>query len=317
MDTLKAGLISALLHLLSLLPLAAARWLGRLGAQLYWPIGGRSRAVTERNIALAFPELNEQQQAELARRSLMATAELAAEMGHVWLRSWDYVQSLILRVEGEEQITDCLATGRGVIVLAPHLGNWEIIGLHLGLLGDTVSLYEPPALARLGSMIERGRQRSGATLVPTDSRGLARLLRSVKQGNISGILPDQAPGDINSGENAKFMGVRCFTPTLASNMIRRTGALAVFGFAERVPGGFIVRYLPADEGIYDDDNQVSLRALNDGVERCVRHCIEQYQWEYKRFRVRPAEGPGVYDDLKKQRRSKRRATPTSTEQERG
>ena len=306
MDTLKAGLIKALLHMLALLPLSTARRLGRMAGSLYWPVGGRSRAVTQRNIDLAYPSLSADEREKLARRSILATAELAAEMGHVWLRPWDYVQSLILEVEGDQQITECLATGRGVIVLAPHLGNWEIIGLHLGLLGDTVSLYEPPAIAGLGPMIEAGRQRSGATLVPTDGRGLARLLRSVKQGNISGILPDQAPRDINSGENASFMGINCFTPTLASNMIRRTGALAVFGFAQRIPGGFTVRYLPVDEAIYDADDHTSLAALNAGVERCVEHCIEQYQWEYKRFRVRPADGPGVYDDLKKKRRRKPR-----------
>jgi KDO2-lipid IV(A) lauroyltransferase len=32
---------------------------------------------------------------------------------------------------------------------------------------------------------------------------------------------------------------------------------------------------------------VSLAALNRGVEACLRHCPEQYQWEYKRFRTRP------------------------------
>ena len=80
-------------------------------------------------------------------------------------------------------------------------------------------------------------------------------------------------------------------------MIRRTGALAVFGFAQRVQGGFILRYLPCDEEIYDEDTQVSLSALNAGVENCLRFCEEQYQWEYKRFRVRPRQGPGVYDDL--------------------
>ena len=93
------------------------------------------------------------------------------------------------------------------------------------------------------------------------------------------------------------MGQPCFTGTLASNMIRRTGALAVFGFAERVPGGFIVRYSLAEESIYDADTAISLAALNRGVEACVRQCVEQYQWEYKRFRVRPKQGPGVYDDL--------------------
>lgn len=297
MNTIKAGLIKALLWFCAVLPLAWSRALGRSLAWLYWPVGGRSRKVTQRNIELAFPDLNPAEQRDLARRSLAATGELVTEMGHIWLRSWPYVQSLITEVHGAELILDAQREGRGVIVLAPHLGNWEIIGLHLGVLGSTVSLYEPPALPSLGSMIERARQRSGATLVPTDSRGLARLLKSVKQGNISGILPDQAPPQLNAGENSPFMGVSCFTGTLASNMIRRTGALAVFGFAERVPGGFVVRYLPAEDAIYDADNSVSLAALNRGVAVCVEHCTAQYQWEYKRFRVRPRQGPGNYEGL--------------------
>lgn len=297
MNAFKAALVKALLRLCSLLPLSWARALGRGAVALYWPFGGRSRKVTERNIQLAFPQLSAQEQSRLARRSLAATGELVTEVGHVWMRPWDYVSGLILKVEGADLIADAQAQGRGVIVLAPHLGNWEVVGLHLATLGSTVSLYEPPKLAALGPVIEAARQRSGATLVPTDSRGLVKLLKSVKGGNISGILPDQAPPDLNSGENAEFFGQLCFTGTLASNMIRRTGALAVFGVAERVPGGFVLRYLPAEEDIYDADTAVSLAALNRGVEQCVRLCVEQYQWEYKRFRVRPKQGPGVYDDL--------------------
>ncbi len=290
-------MIKSLLTVCALLPLSWARALGRGVVRLYWPFGARSRKVTERNIQLAFPELRADDQRRLALRSLCATGELATEMGHVWLRSWEHVQGLIQSVEGADFIRRAQSAGRGVIVLAPHIGNWEIIGLHLGTLGSTVSLYEPPKIRSLGPMIERARQRSGATLVPTDSRGLVKLLKSVKGGDISGILPDQAPGDVNSGENAEFMGVSCFTPTLASNMIRRTGALAVFGMAERVPGGFALRYFLAEEAIYDKDNHISLAAMNRGVERCVAQCPEQYQWEYKRFRVRPRQGPGVYDDL--------------------
>ena len=253
--------------------------------------------MTERNIELAFPELTSGEQQRLAKQSLGATGELAAEMGHVWLRPWTYVQTLVKSVEGTEPILAAQAEGRGVIVLAPHIGNWEVVGLHLGTLGNIVSLYEPPKLRKLGPVIERARERTGATLVPTDSRGLVKLLRSVKGGDISGILPDQAPGEVNSGENSPFMGISCFTPTLAANMIRRTNALAVFGMAQRVPGGFALRYFLADEGIYSADNQQSLAAMNRGVERCVRYCPQQYQWEYKRFRVRPRQGAGVYDDL--------------------
>jgi KDO2-lipid IV(A) lauroyltransferase len=92
------------------------------------------------------------------------------------------------------------------------------------------------------------------------------------------------------------MGIPCFTGTLASNIIRRTGALAVFCMAQRVPGGFIIRYELAEPALYDADTAVSLAALNRGVEACLSHCVEQYQWEYKRFRVRPKWGPGFYDE---------------------
>jgi KDO2-lipid IV(A) lauroyltransferase len=294
MNTLKALLIKGLLYVCAALPLGVARALGRGAAWLYWPCNGRSRRVTERNIQLAFPELNPEQQQRLARDSLAATAELATETGHIWLRSWDYVSSLLLDIQGAELISDAQREGRGVIVLAPHVGNWEVIGLHLGTLGSTVSLYEPPKLAALGPLIERARQRSGAVLVPTDNRGLAKLLKSVKRGQISGILPDQVPAELHAGENSPFMGIPCFTGTLASSMIRRTGALAVFGLAQRVKGGFILRYQLADKELYDEDNAISLAALNRGVETCLRHCPEQYQWEYKRFRHRPPGQPDPY-----------------------
>jgi KDO2-lipid IV(A) lauroyltransferase len=295
MNTVQFYLVKCLLGLSSVLSLPAARRLGRVLAKIYWPIGGRSRKVTQCNIAAVFPELPPAQQLQLSKDSVMATAALLTEMGHVWLKPWSYVSSLILEITGEELILDAQAAGRGVILLAPHLGNWEVVGLHLGTLGNTVSLYQPPKITRLGPVIERARQASGATLVPTDSRGLAKLLRCVKGGGISAILPDQAPEDLNSGQNSPFMGIPCFTGTLASNMIRRTGALAVFGFAKRVPGGFSIHYELAENDIYAKDTAVSLDALNRGVERCVRSCVEQYQWEYKRFRVRPRDGKGMYD----------------------
>jgi KDO2-lipid IV(A) lauroyltransferase len=297
MNALKVALARALLHFCSLIPLAVARGLGRGGARLYWLLGGRARQVTARNIDLAFPDMAAAHRKELARCSLQATGELLAETGRIWLRPWPEVSTLIQEVHGAGLIADAQAAGRGVVVLVPHLGNWEILGLHLATLGNTVSLYEPPKLVGLDALIRRGRQASGATLVPTNAAGLAGLYRNLRAGGIAGILPDQVPGKASGGENASFMGVPCFTPTLAGNLVRRSGALAVFGFAQRVPGGFALRYIAAEDALYDEDTTVSLAALNLGVETCLKQCPAQYQWEYKRFRARPKQGPGHYHDL--------------------
>lgn len=294
MDALKVALVKALLRFFSTLPLAPARSLGRGAAAIYWHIGGRARDVTERNVALAFPQLEAAEQDQLARSSLAATGELMAEMGRVWLRPWSRLVPRI-NVCGDELIADALAQGRGVLVLVPHCGNWEVVGLHLAQLGPVVSLYQPPALEGLGRLISQARQSTGAKLVPTDKTGIGELLRALRAGKIAGLLPDQVPADPTAGENAPFMGVPCFTGTLAARLLQRTGALAVTGCAERIAGGFALRYRLADQAVYSEDMQQALVAINDEVESCLRGCPEQYQWEYKRFRVRPRRGPGVYD----------------------
>ena len=297
MDKFKAAIIIALLHLSALLPISVARGMGRFAVRIYWPFGGHSRKVTLKNIRSAYPELSDAEQYALARRSLFATGELIGEMGHVWLKPWSAVSGLIKEIHGAELITDALKEGRGAVMLGPHVGNWEVAGLHLATLGKIISLYEPPKIASLGPVIERARQRNSGTMIPAGSRGLAKLLKNVKSGGLAGLLPDQVPSELNSGENSLFMGIPCFTGTLASNIIRRTGALAVFGVAQRVPGGFVIRYELAEPELYDADTAVSLAALNRGVEACLSNCVEQYQWEYKRFRVRPKDGPGFYDNM--------------------
>jgi KDO2-lipid IV(A) lauroyltransferase len=290
-------LIRTLLWLASRLPLSWSRALGRLLGRLAWWIGGSPRGVTLRNIELAFGDLPAPDQRALARRSLEATGELAAEMGYIWSRSWPRVRSHILEVRGDGAVRDALSRGQGVMVLGPHLGNWEVLGLHVATLGKAVALYEPPHMKALEDMVRSARQRSGSTLVPTTPRGLTQLVRALRDGGIAGILPDQVPPVVESGENSVFMGVACFTMTLASKLLARSGARAFFGFAERIPGGYRVHYLPADEALYSDDVAESLRALNDGVERCLRHCPEQYQWEYKRFRTRPRGELDHYADI--------------------
>lgn len=286
-----------LLGICAWLPLPAARALGRVAARVAWLLSPASRRITERNVRLAFPELGPHEQRRLARDSFSATAQTACEMGHVWLRDIGHVKTLVREVSGEDAVHAALASGRGVVVLGPHLGNWEVLGLHVASLGRLVSLYEPPHMRELDGLLRSARERSGARLVPTTPRGLAALVRSVRDGQISGILPDQVPRAMTAGLNVPFMNIPCFTGTLASKVIQRSGALAVFGFAQRVKGGFHIRFLPAEEDIYSADLERSLAALNRGVEACLRHCPEQYQWEYKRFRQRPAVSPDHYRNL--------------------
>lgn len=286
-NTLQSRFIRFFLWLTSRLPIGWSRAVGRGIGHIGWALNGSYCGVTRRNLELAYPHMPADERVALAKRSVLATGETAAEMGYVWGRPWSDVKALIREVHGADAVHEALASGRGVMVLGPHLGNWEVAGLYMATLGEAVTLYEPPHMKALDDMVRQARSRSGATLVPTDKRGLARLVRSLRKGGIAAILPDQVPPVVAAGENSLFMGVPCFTATLANKLLTRSGAVAFFSFAERVDGGFRVHYLPAEEALYSEDIDTALAAMNDGVERCLGYCPEQYQWEYKRFRTRP------------------------------
>jgi len=273
------------------LPLSWARGFGRSVGALLDYLTSRWRRVAVRNLELAYPSWTSTERRTVARQSVQSTAELMAEMGRLWIHPWSDIASLI-EVEGSACITKPLASGQGVIVLGPHLGNWELLGMHVATLGDLVALYEPLALKKLDQLVYTGRQRTGGKLVPTTARGLAELVRAVRSGGITGILPDQVPREASGGLDAPFFGVECFTATLAHNLIKRSGAAAVMGAVLRTPKGFRAVYREAEPGVYSDDPQEALAAINRGVEKLIMGNERQYQWQYKRFRIQP---PGQAD----------------------
>jgi KDO2-lipid IV(A) lauroyltransferase len=282
-------------RLLAWLPLSVSRGLGRLLGRIAWLAASRMRRTTLTNLRICLPELDEAARERLARESLCQTMQALCETGAVWLWPGERSLQLIREVPGRELLDQAKAKGRGVIVMAPHLGNWELAGLYLSAcgLGPTYQLYQPPDDPALDALLFRARSRMGATMVATDNKGVAQLLRALRNGEIVGILPDQVPTEAG-GEHAPFFGHPALTMTLLTRLQQKTGAVVVTAFAERIPGGFRLHFREPDAGIYAEDPQEALAGLNRTVEELVRMAPEQYQWEYKRFRRLPAHMEPVY-----------------------
>ena len=100
------------------------------------------------------------------------------------------------------------------------------------------------------------------------------------------MLPDQVPPP-SGGEFAPFFGVPALTMTLLNRLQQKTGAAVVIGYARRVDGGFRIVFRAAASGIDSEDLGTGLAALNHCVELTALDAIEQYQWEYKRFKRQP------------------------------
>ena len=286
MKPLSTIVFPALLRGLGWLPLWLLYGLGRAVGRYNYGFRTRMARVTRRNIERCFPDWTREQQRQLEKASLRETGRLGGEIMAVWSRSLGWTHKRILRVQGLDAVKEHLARGKGLIVLAPHLGNWEVLGVYLSELGQVTNLYEPPKRQEFEALVRSSRQKAGAKLVPTNTKGVAALLQALKRGQITGILPDQTPNQAG-GTFTEFFGQPAFTMTLIHKLIQRTGCAAVYGYARRVEGGFEIVFRLVEEELYSDDEQGALRALNRGIEACVLDIPEQYQWEYKRFKKQP------------------------------
>lgn len=298
MNRLKAKLVILGLKLLSKLTLSQAQRLGTWLGKLFWQGDYKLTRVTKRNIELCFPELSTNEQQALIQQSLIETGKLFAEFGAMWEWPTDKTLGLIRSVQGKEHFDEAFEHGRGLIVLAPHHGNWELVGLYLSTLRPMAALYRPPKIKELETYMSAVRGRHGSELVPTDKRGVIRLFSILREQGMVGILPDQVPGG-TGGQFAPFFGVQANTVKLVSRLIQKTGCEVVSLVAVRRPDaeGFDLVFRRADPEIYSEDIALSVAALNRSIETCVRDHPEQYQWEYKRFKGARTGERWAYQDL--------------------
>ncbi|MFM9270030.1 lysophospholipid acyltransferase family protein [Halomonas elongata] len=263
--------------------------LARLIGPLVRRFSQRERLVTRVNLNQAYPELAESVQRRLVRDSLVHSSATMVELGFAWLGDAQRVSDSIQEVHGRTLLDDARDRGQGVIVLAPHFGNWEVLNFWLSSHFPFTAMYEPPKLAALDPIIRQGRERQGARLVPTNPRGVAALLKALNRTEAVGILPDQEPG-WGSGVFAPFFERQAYTATLLPKLVARTEARVVTGVARRLPGrGFAIHFLAADERVYDSDERTSAAGVNASVEAAIALDPAQYQWEYKRYRKTPEE----------------------------
>jgi len=284
--------LQALFWLLSKLPRQTSQFIGRLLGRINFFFKTRLYLITQANLGLCFPELADSEREQLARQSLLSTGQTLMEIPAVWLAKPQTLNAWIASVVNEELLDQVEDTSNGVILLLPHIGNWELLNVYFTRRGSFTALYQPPRQAYLRSIMEDIRGKFGNEMVPTNVKGVARLYRVLQEGGVVTILPDQVPA---SGIYVPFFGIEALTDQLVSRLVNKTGARVVAVSIVRLKDGrFKIVFQPGDEDIYSTEIEVSVTGVNKTVEKLVRDVPEQYQWEYKRFRERPKGEKKVY-----------------------
>lgn len=275
---------------LSLFPFHVASriggFVGRLG---YRPLRIR-RAVVERQLADAFPDLSARERDRIALAAYDSLGRVAVEVALASRMPPAEIAERFLPPVGLEHLLEPLKSGTGVIVISAHLGNWELGASWMGVVAGRVSaVVRQMANPLVDAYLTRARRRLGWDAI-YDGDAVRRVPRAIADGQIIPMLADQDLLGLAS-TFVPFFGKAARTPKGPAVLALRLDAPCVAGAAIREPGGrFRVYFEPVPverTGDRDKDVDAIVASYTRVIESLVRRFPEQYLWQHRRWRRRP------------------------------
>ena len=280
-------MVKFLFSLFSQLPLVV---LHAVGAALGWLTYGLSGVYRKRfraNVAQAGYSL-----AQVGAAAAQA-GKMAAELPRLWLGA-----PVPMRFEGAELVDAAHAAGKGLLLLTPHLGCFEVTAqayaqCYLPQGKPITVLFRPPRKAWLDAVVSQSRDRPGLRAVPTTLAGVKAMLKALKSGQTVGLLPDQVPPQ-GLGVWVPFFGRDAYTMTLPARLQQMTGASVLLTWGERLPGGqgYCVHYSPLPQAL-SDNLQAATAQINQAMQELIARCPQQYLWGYARYKQPRQDGPAT------------------------
>lgn len=261
---------------------------GALVGRLAFRLSKKHRERALSNLALAFPELSEDERRSLALRVFEHFGRNAADFLRGELRS-DEEALRTTTTAGKEHLDEAFALGRGVLVITGHLGNWERAARWFSASGFPLSVVARDANdSELNELVLRLRRNAGAEVIPRGNAARPILAR-LKARGIVAILPDQ-----NSDEAfLPFFGHPAGTALGPAVLHLRTGApLLPFACISTGVGRQHLEFLPAR--VYDRASGIRperiMEDLNRDLESLIRRWPEQYLWFHDRWKSARRKG---------------------------
>ncbi|MGY8821773.1 MAG: lysophospholipid acyltransferase [Pseudomonadales bacterium] len=289
MDKLKGALVVGFLRLFALLPWRAVQGSGRFIGWLMWKLPNRSREVARINLSKCFPELDAVERERLLGQSLQQIGMAFTESACAWIWPADKTLRLVREVEGLEVLEQALASGKGVVGITSHLGNWEVLNHFYCAQCKPIIFYRPPKLKAVDDLLQRQRVQLGNKVAPSTREGIISVIKEVRKGGAVGIPADPEPSE-GAGVFVPFLGTQALTSKFVPGMLTGGKAVGVFLHALRLDdgSGYKVILEAAPPAMYDEDVEVAVAAMSGVIERYVRTWPSQYMWTMKRFKKRPA-----------------------------
>ncbi|HEX3629016.1 MAG TPA: hypothetical protein VHW91_00980 [Candidatus Dormibacteraeota bacterium] len=213
------------------LPRRLAYAIGVVVSTLAFPLLARQRKALEANLHQVLPDLPAPELRKLAWRNWLNYCKAWIDFFKIPRMEKRRLSSL-LTPTGLEHLDTAMAAGRGVIVVAPHMGSWELAAASwaatFGEIGIMVEQIEP---RRLFEHVRDLRSRLGIRVIPLSRTGARDIMRLLKDHRMVVLAMDR--DILNTGQRFRFFGRLTRFPTGPVEIALKTGAPILPAFCIR------------------------------------------------------------------------------------
>mgnify|MGYP000965117075 FL=1 len=278
-------LISGLLWLLVQLPQPLRMAVGGMLGRLFYRILPYRRKISETNLRIAFPDLDDAARAHLLREHAKSVGRGIIETGMAWYLSEEKLRALS-RFEADPASLALLRDPAvPVVLIGSHSTLMELGVRLLGLYVDAGGMYRPLNDPFYHHWIKHHRARAATELI--HYKDMRHTLRFLQGGGNLWYALDQDMGPRVS-VFAPFFGVDAASVNILPKLRARTGAhwIPVYMWRE-ADNRYVVRVAPEIKPVAGESDTDVMRRVNTDYEREIRQHPEQYYWLHRRYKNRP------------------------------
>jgi len=194
-----------------LLPRRVMLRLAVLVGSFYWLVMKRDREMVRRNLGRILEDPSEIPRVE--RRTFVRYAKYLVDYTRMDLLRENHLERIVHSFQGREHIDRAISRGKGGLILTAHLGNWEMGGIFLSLLGYSLTVITAPDVeARLHDYRVRLRLEQKIKVITLDDTvaSSVAVLKALQANELVALLGDR---DLfGKGIPVNFFGRKVFLP---------------------------------------------------------------------------------------------------------
>jgi Kdo2-lipid IVA lauroyltransferase/acyltransferase len=285
-------LVRVVICLIQMLSYTAAFNTAKLLAWLIYRVDKRHRQVADDNLRHAFPDLDAVQRDRKVRAVYLHFCTLLIEIIHLPRKLHPTNWRRHLDLKGGGKLVSALLSGRPLLLVTGHFGNWEMGGYVLGLLG-----FQTHAIAReldnpyLDDFLRSFRERTGQKVLAKKG-DFDQMQSLLAKGGILATLADQDAGA--KGQFVNYFNRPASTHKAVALMALEFNVpMVVIGtpkVGEPMRHAVVVEdvILPEEYQGRPDAVKAITQRFTAALERLVRGHPEQYFWLHRRWKHQPA-----------------------------